>query len=381
MEQMSGWRIFSLRGVAVKLHISLLLLITYVVLVALAQFPFVIESSGVAPADIRGSPVLWAFIFSASLIASIFIHEFGHVLVAQAKGYPVHQVTLMMLGGVSHIEKMPETPGDEFKVAIIGPIVSLAIGALLFGLREVSESANLDFYCYWVGQTNLVLGIFNLLPAFPTDGGRVLRAIFANFQGQLRGTQTAVKISHIFAWLMGLVGLLQFNFLLMLLAFFIYAAAKSELLVLVARMTLKGLQVREVTNVAIPAVNAKSSVSEAVLQMSQSRTTVLPVIGENESYSIISIERLNRVPVRQRDITQVGEIQYPNIRAIQVTDDLAEAFLQILRNAVPALPVIENHMLIGILKSTAVLEFIQLRQMTLEEPVAGSWPVGMRQAH
>jgi Zn-dependent protease len=381
MEQMSGWRIFSLRGVAVKLHVSLLLLVIYVVLVALAQFPSVIQASGVVAADLRGSAILWALVFAISLIASIFIHEFGHVLVAQAKGYPVHQVTLMMLGGVSHIEKMPEKPGDEFKVAIIGPLVSLGIGGMLFGIREISQSANIDFYCYWMGQTNLVLGVFNLLPAFPTDGGRVLRAALVSLQGPLHGTRSAVKVSHVFAWLLGVFGLLQFNFLLVILAIFIYAAAKSELLVLVARITLKGLKVREVTNLTIPAVSAKASVLEAITQMSRFRSVILPVIGENEMYSVVTIDRVHRISPEQRTVVPISDIQFENIQALQATDDLEEAFLKLVRASVPALPVVENHMLIGLLKTADVLEFIQLRQLNMEEPVSRSWQIGMRQAH
>jgi len=381
MERMSGWTLFSLRGVAVKLHISLILLVVYVVIVALAQFPTVVQMSGVNAPDLMNSSLVWAFIFAISLIISIFVHEFGHVLVAQAKGYPVHQITLMMLGGVSHLEKMPEKPSDEFKVAIIGPIVSLAIGAVLFGIRAVSDSANIDFFCYWIGQTNIVLGIFNLLPAFPTDGGRVLRALLASQQGPLRGTQHAVRISHIFAWILGLMGILQFNFLLVILALFIYAAAKSELFVLVAHIALKGLTVNDVVDSSVPAVSEDSSVSEVISQMTRSRRIHLPVIGKDEKYSVITIDRIARVPKQLRESTSIKNLLPENSKVLQAGDSLEDALMQAMQFQEGGLPVVENHLLIGLLRTSDLLELVRLRQLTLEEVRPEPMSFGLQQAH
>ncbi|MGZ5279835.1 MAG: site-2 protease family protein [Pseudobdellovibrionaceae bacterium] len=381
MERMSGWTLFSLRGVAVKLHISLILLVIYVVLIALAQFPTVVQMSGVSSSELMNSSLAWALIFAISLIISIFVHEFGHVLVAQAKGYPVHQITLMMLGGVSHLEKMPEKPSDEFKVAIIGPIVSLAIGAVLFGLRAISESANIDFFCYWIGQTNIVLGIFNLLPAFPTDGGRVLRAVLASQQGQLRGTQHAVRISHVFAWALGILGILQFNILLIILALFIYAAAKSELFILVAHMVLKGMTVRDIVDSSVPAVSEDSSVAQVISQMVRSRHVHLPVVGQDEKHSVITIDRVARIPKHLRESTSIKSLLPENFKILQVEDGLEDALMLSMKSQEGGLPVVEDHLLIGLVRTSDLLELIRLRQLILEEVTPEPLSYGLQQAH
>jgi len=362
MERLSGWTLFRFRGVAVKLHISLLFLIFYVVLVASASFPLVVQSSGISPNEITGSPWLWSFIFSDALIVSIFVHELGHVIVAQAQGLKVRAITLMMLGGVSQMEKMPEKPKAEFQVAIIGPLVSLVLAGLLFLVRAETSSANLAFFCYWVGQTNLLLGIFNLIPAFPTDGGRVLRSILSARLGRLRGTQAAVKVSTVFAWIFGLIGLLQFNFLLILIAVFLYAAAKSELFVLVGQILLRGVKAKEVM-VAVPVVSEDCTLAEAVRQMTDSRNLLLPV-QSSAGPALISAELIETIPREIWGTTLVRNIQLFAAHQIGANDSLQDAWMNAMRSTVSALPVVEDQQIVGLIRRSDIMEMIQLKQLT-----------------
>ncbi len=246
MRGLHGWRIATIRGVDLKVHISLLLLLLYVVFVAALQFPLVVQQSGIDPTSVSGGPVAWAIVFAFSLLVSVAVHEFGHVFVAQAQGVEVKGVSLMMLGGASEMERIPDRKYAEFKLAVIGPIVSLAIGAILLGLGRLTTSPSLDLFCYWVGRVNIALGVFNLLPAFPLDGGRALRSLMAVRQGQMRATQNAVRVSKVFAWVMGILGFLSLNLLLMLIAFFVYSLANAELVLQFSRKLLAGLKAGDV---------------------------------------------------------------------------------------------------------------------------------------
>jgi Zn-dependent protease len=379
-EQISGWTLFTLRGVAVRLHISLLLLLVYVVFVATIQFPLVVQLSRVNPGEITGSALSWAVVFSLALVVSILVHEFGHVFMAQAKGHKVTSVTLMMLGGASHIEEIKEDPATEFKVAIIGPLVSLAIGGLLFWIRSFSISANIDFFCYWVGQTNLVLGIFNLLPAFPMDGGRVLRSFLATRQGYLRGTRTAVKVSQGFSWALGLIGFLQLNFLLMLIAFFIYAAARSEYFILLSRTLLKGMKVKDIM-VSLPAISENATLWVAATLMTNSKNLLLPVTRETGPPFLVTADLLKRIPKEKWSSTRLKEIKLEPSPVVRPEDSLDEVVLLTMKFAVGGAPVVQDGQLAGVIRTADISEAIALRQLTAEPLSPTPWSPRTRPAH
>ncbi len=379
MERISGWTIFTLKGVAVKVHVSLLFLLLYVIMVATASFPFVVETSGIDRNQLTGSPLIWALIFCASLIVSIFLHEFSHVLVAQAKGFRVRDITLMMLGGVSQMEKLPEEPASEFKVAIIGPIVSLVIAGLLFWMRSVTTSADLAFFGFWVGRTNLVLGIFNLLPAFPTDGGRILRAFLVTRLGRLRGTQIAVQVSHVFAWIFGIIGFFQFNVLLVLIAFFIYAASKSELFMLWGQTILKNMKAKDIMT-PISGISATDTLSQAVKEMKTSKHLLLPVNADGNR-AIISHENIKAVPKSLWNETLVRDIAVQIPKAIDANDSLDEVWQIALSSSAGGVPITQNHQLVGIIKTLDLIEAFELKQLTAESYSAAPSPWSLKTRH
>ena len=373
MEKMSGWTLFSIRGVDVKIHLSLLFLLLSVLLVATASFPLVVQSSGTNPAEITGSPVTWSLIFAFALLTSIFVHEFSHVLMAQAKGIKVRQISLMMLGGASHMEHIPEEPMTEFKVAIIGPLVSLAIAGLLFWIRSVTNSANLAFFGFWVGQTNLVLAIFNLIPAFPTDGGRVLRALLVTRLGRLRGTEVAVQVSHVFAWLFGLIGFFYFNILLILIAFYLYAAAKAELWFLWGQTILKDLKVRDILT-RTPGLSSNSTLSQAASEMIRMRQRILPLNDSPEAPSVVTSEMINRIPRNLWEQTLVKEITAPLPKAITTDESLNEVWQLLLTSPSGGLPVIENQQVVGIIRSSDLVDAFELQRLSDGSKTTAGFP-------
>ncbi len=199
-----SWRLGSIAGVEIDVHPSWLLifaLLTYSL--AASWFPVLAPGSSVW--------VYWVFgaIASVLLFVSVLAHEMAHTLVARARGIPVSSITLFVFGGVSNIEREPGSPGAEFQMAFVGPLTSLLIGAFsLLLARAVGSSALLLWaMLLYLGTSNLLLGVFNLIPAFPLDGGRVLRAIIWKLTGSLdTATHVAVISGQIFAFAFILIG-------------------------------------------------------------------------------------------------------------------------------------------------------------------------------
>lgn len=357
--RLHSWKLFSVRGVDINIHVSLLFLLLYVAMISTAQFANVAYTSGVDVLLVRGSPYFWAVLFSLSLIASILIHELGHAFLAQAYGAKVRRIVLLMLGGMSEIEELNATPSREWKIAIVGPLVSMAIGILLFSLREVTQIREVRLYAYWVGSLNIMLGIFNLLPAFPMDGGRILRSLLVARRGKAKGTRAAVSVSRVFAILFGLLGLFQFNFILILIAFFLYSAAQGELLLVTGETNLKGLKVNEIMN-AVPVLRAEQSLADAARAMSESNCSVLPVEGTGNSFGILSVEALRRVP---RDLwvsTAVDSIE-DRVTKVLNGNDTVDTILEHGLSS-EAIPVVENGHVTGLLRSSKLIELIRLKE-------------------
>ena len=234
----SEYRIGLVWGIPIKIHISLLVLLAYMVLQALGNS----KSSLEALVNVFGVLIIATLLFS-----SVALHELGHSFVAIRKGCRVHEITLMFMGGAAKMNKMPSRPFDEFLMAIAGPAVSLVLGIIgisvgiplyhIGGIREYIGSIFLI-----VGGINLMLAGFNLIPAFPMDGGRVFRALLSSQYGRLRATYIASRLGRAIAaafFIIGIFGIKQFeimgvhpftphNLVLIIISIFIYITAGRE---------------------------------------------------------------------------------------------------------------------------------------------------------
>ena len=239
-----GVTVFRIRGIPVKLHITLLVFLPYVAFVAATQFSVIATRIGVPREALRLPPLAWGAILAVGLFIAILAHELAHSLVALKNGVRVRAITLMMLGGVSLMED--EDPEHEAWMAFAGPLMSFAIAGasfLLYRLLPVRSELGVAFLAF--SLTNGIIGAFNLLPAFPMDGGRVLRGLLSRRIGHDRATQVATGIGKVMAVLFGFYGLLSYNFILMLIAVFVYMGASAEQARRGARDILRGLPVAQ----------------------------------------------------------------------------------------------------------------------------------------
>jgi Zn-dependent protease len=223
-----GLTIFRIRGIPVRLHPSLLVFLPYLAFVAMRQLGAVARLLGIPRDAFRLPPLVWGVILAVGLFVAVLVHELCHSLVALRSGARVHAITLMMLGGVSFIDGRL-SPGREAWMAFAGPLGSFAIAAASFAVfRFVPLPQEALAALFAFALTNALIGAFNLLPAFPMDGGRIVRGLLARRIGQARATVFAARLGKVMAVALGLYALWSLNLLLLLIAWFVYAGARGE---------------------------------------------------------------------------------------------------------------------------------------------------------
>jgi Zn-dependent protease/predicted transcriptional regulator len=224
----TSFRVASIAGIDINVHVTFGLILVF----GAVQW-------GV-PYGPRGA--LFGALLMVVLFACVVLHELGHSLVARAFGIPVRHITLLPIGGVSQMEKNPKTPAHEFIIAGAGPLVNFLIAGLLLVTTDVASTLEktpaadlaktmtpgLDTALLWLFMANVFLAVFNLVPAFPMDGGRMLRALLATFLGITEATRIAAAVGQLLAMALGLFGLLSGNLLLVLVAVFIFFGAGQE---------------------------------------------------------------------------------------------------------------------------------------------------------
>jgi CBS domain-containing protein len=284
----------------------------------------------------------------------------------------------MMVGGVSQISEMPREPKHEAIMALVGPVVSIALGVLLYGVHlalDATPSFQLRFAAFYLGGLNLFLGFFNLIPAFPMDGGRILRALLARRMGMLRATQISARVGKLFAIVFGVWGLATFNVLLMLIAVFVYAGADSEKRAVLMRELIGDVRVRDLMSPFVATVPAETTVYEAAEIMVRERRMALAVTRANEVIGSATLEAVQSVPPDRRLHTRISEISVP-APTIGPDDTVSTALQQMNNTGVPQLAVTFNGSIIGSIGRDEILRGVQLRELksTQHEPEAGIPP-------
>ncbi|MFV8751499.1 site-2 protease family protein [Nannocystaceae bacterium ST9] len=212
-----SWHLGRFFGIPTRIHFSFVLVLLWI-----GGSTWMAQSSGAA--------VLLGLGFALAVFACVLLHEFGHALVARRFGIRTRRITLWPIGGVAELERSPEDPRAELWIAAAGPLVNFAIAALLVPAVLVLGTGGLvGTVLVGLLSANLMLGLFNLIPAFPMDGGRVFRALLERKHGRLRATEIAAKLGRWVALGVGLWALWNGEFLLMLVAAFVYFAARREL--------------------------------------------------------------------------------------------------------------------------------------------------------
>jgi Zn-dependent protease/CBS domain-containing protein len=364
---MRGIRIGSAFGIPIKLDVTFLLvlpLFAWIIGSDVANLATVVEGifGTTIPAEaLTAGNVRWVLGAAAALglFAGVLLHEFGHSLVAMHYGYSIDSITLWLFGGVARFTEIPEDWKQEFQIAIAGPVVSVALGvisAVVF-LLIPSGLPELQFVVGYLAIVNVTLAVFNMLPGFPMDGGRVLRALLARSMPHARATQIAAEVGKGFAILLGLFGLFA-NLFLVALAFFIYIGASSEAQQTVMRAAFQDVTVADVMTGRedLKTVHPDDSVTDLMDRMFSERHTGYPVVRGGNLVGMVTLDDARGVKEVERDAYRVEDIMTDEVETITADAEAMDALQRIQQASVGRLAVVDDRgELVGLISRTDLI--------------------------
>ncbi|MFC7097470.1 CBS domain-containing protein [Halobaculum marinum] len=371
---MRGIRVGRVAGIPIQLNWTFLLvlpLFAYLIGSQVGEFSgLVTDTFGVAIASdaLTGGVLPWVLGTAAAvgLFVSVLLHEFGHSLTAMHYGYRINAITLWLFGGVAQFEEMPEDWKQEFTVAIMGPAVSVALGVIAYVvLVTVSLPATVAFVVGYLALMNLVLAAFNLLPGFPMDGGRVLRALLARNRPHARATQIAAEVGKVFAFLLGLFGLFGGNWLTVGLAFFIYIAASSESQQTTMRAAFQGVTVGDIMTprAHLNTVEPRASVAQLMERMFRERHTGYPVVKNGTLVGMVTLEDAQAVREVERDAYTVSDVMVTDIASVTPEADALVALETMQQRGVGRLVVVDaDGELVGLISRSDLMTAFNIIQ-------------------
>ncbi len=326
-------------------------------------------------------------IFLLLLFLCVLLHEFGHIFTARAFGVATPDVTLLPIGGVARLERIPEKPREEFLIAIAGPLVNVAIAIVLMaigganlqtGALTAIDSASISLIDR-LAAVNLFLAAFNMIPAFPMDGGRVLRAALAARLGFVRATEIAAVIGQGFAFLLGFIGLL-YNPILIFIAIFVYLAAASEAHMISLRAVSRGVPVASATMTQIATLTPEAHIEEAVQTLLQTSQSEFPVIdGAGKPVGLLARADIIRALKSLGPDARVSEAMNTNIPIVDRRRCLDDALRILQEKSAPAVAVVEpDGRLLGLITSETIGEMLMVREALPEGVHIGPWSRAQR---
>jgi Zn-dependent protease/predicted transcriptional regulator len=364
----TGLRVGRLAGIEIWLHWTWLLAAVFIA-ASLAGSVFPSELGGLSGAAYLAMGLVTALLF----FVSVLLHELGHALQARREGIPTRGITLWMLGGAARSGGPFRSAGEEARVALAGPAVSAVLGAALVGAGQIGGlPAAIGTVLEWLGWTNLLLLAFNMIPALPLDGGRVLRAVLWRFSGNLlRATRIAAGVSQVLAVALmcfgavSLVASASFGGLwLAFIGWFVFSAATAERGGAEAQVALAGVPVAKLMTPDPITVPATVSAWELLRLSRQTGHSVYPVIDEHgDAVGLIATRQAERLPAHRRDWVTVRELLAagPHPLAFDAETEALAAVPALLGNPLHRAAVLRAGRLVGLLALSDVSRGVQLR--------------------
>ncbi len=389
----SGINIGSVLGVGIRIDWSLLIIFALIVFeLGAAVFPTWHPDWTMART--------WTMALATAVLffASVLVHELSHSLVARAQGIPVRRITLFLFGGLTQLEAEPSSPKSEFWMAIVGPIVSVVIGlaatfsgAALVGapLREAVDLADpaaveaafagagpLATLLLWLGPINLLLGLFNIIPGFPLDGGRVLRSIIWAATKDLRkATHWASRVGQLFAWTLMAIGVVDFfagvwasGLWLLLIGWFLNNAARMSYQQLLIRQALEEVPIRQIMRSSFTTVGPKLSVEDFVRDYAlTSEQQVFPVEVDDRLLGTVGVGQIRNVDKDLWSTTTVEQIMIPEAELPALPPDAGaeRALTELGRADVDQLVILDGSKLLGLVRREDLVRWLSLHEWML----------------
>ena len=370
-----SWRIGRLAGIDLYVHWTFMLLVVWFLLLPLLE----------ARGREQVTDVVATFLFVLAIFACVVLHELGHALTARRYGIRTRDITLLPIGGLARLERMPDDPTQELWVALAGPAVNVVIAGLLFVTLAVAGrigSSDLDFihvrmvnFLNNLMVANVVLVLFNLIPAFPMDGGRVLRALLARKMDYLKATQLAASIGQALAIAIGIAGMFIPNPFLFFIAIFVYFGAGAESSMVETRRTLQGVPVQYAMMTRFQTLSPSDPLARAAQELTAGAQHDFPVTDGNRVVGMLVRDDLFKALQAQSDMTLVADVMRRDCPVVSQNEMLEAVFRRMQEQSCSSLPVVNGERLVGLITLENIGELMILRkasQHTQQAPTATS---------
>jgi Zn-dependent protease/predicted transcriptional regulator len=364
------WKLGTFAGIDVFVHATFLLLIGWV------GYSYWLEHGTLAK-------VVEGILFILALFLCVVLHEYGHALTARKYGIKTRDITLYPIGGVARLERMPDKPIEELWVALMGPAVNVVIAVILFTILYLSGSpapiTNLTItsgsFLARLMTVNISLVLFNLIPAFPMDGGRVLRALLAMRMEYVRATQVAANVGQGLAFIFGFIGLFNNPFLLFI-AFFVWIGASQEASMVQMKNSLSGIPVTRAMLTDFKTLAPHDTLSQVVDLILAGSQHDFPVVDANGNVIGI-LERgtfINALSQRGQGVPVV-DVMHRNLPNVDSHEMVEAALLHLQETGAKVLPVVHGGQLVGLITTENITEFLMIRSAlktasTMPNPIA-----------
>lgn len=355
-----AWKLTRIAGIDVYVHATFLLIIGWV---------------GISywTSQRTLSAVFAGLLFILLLFAFVVMHEYGHALMARRYGIRTRDITLYPIGGVARLERMPDVPIQELWVALAGPAVNVVIAFVLFiWLQLTNAFVSLESLTVSSGSllerlmiVNVWLVLFNLIPAFPMDGGRVLRALLALRLEYTRATQIAAQVGQAFAFLFGFIGLFS-NPFLVFIALFVWVGAEQEASMVRMKHALSNIPVSRAMLTDFEALKPSMSLAEVTRLVLAGSQYDFPVVQDDQVVGVLNREDLLSALARLGENASVSSVMHMNLPQVDSHEMLDRALLRLQESRMRMLPVTYSGKLVGLLTKDNVTEFIMIRQSLKE---------------
>jgi Zn-dependent protease len=350
-----SWRAGVVAGIPIRIHVTLALLLGWIALASIA--------SGLGPhATLAGLGLVIA------VFAVVVIHELGHALVARHYGFRTREILLLPIGGIASLERLPDRPAQELAIALVGPAINLAIAGLLWvGIAATGGSVD-PALANTVGKEfvvqlmwiNLWLALFNLLPAFPMDGGRALRALLAMRLGRPRATEIAAGIAKVFAVVLAVIGIL-FNPWLVLIAAVVWFGARRDAAVVRLRAAIVDVPVSAAMKRYIEVVTPDQSLEHAAELLVATGQGQLPIVDHGKLTGVLTHADIARGLATAGSLGTVATAPHHDVVSVASSEPLEQVFDQLVASPDAIAVVVDHDVPVGIVTPEQLAMFASLR--------------------
>ena len=349
------WKLGRFAGIDVFVHATFLLIIGWV------AYSYWLESRTL-------TAVFTGILFILALFACVVLHEYGHALTARRYGIKTRDITLYPIGGAARLERMPDKPIEELWVALMGPAVNVVIAAVLIAYLALTDSLvplnrlliPSGSFVARLASINIFLVLFNLIPAFPMDGGRVLRAILAMTMDYVRATQIAASIGQGIAFLFGFIGLFS-NPFLVFIALFVWIGAAEESHMVQMKTSISGIPITRAMLTKFEMLSPTDTLARVVNLILSTTQQDFPVVENGQVIGVLTRDDFINALSKDGQDTPVASVMRRDLPSVDSHDMVEMAVTRLQESGSKTLPVMHAGQFVGLITSENITEFLMIR--------------------